>query len=429
MNSLLVRAASLACIIALAACSGMSTATPPQVSSAAAQYAQLQREIPDALPGPQSGFIPFRTANPVVALCPPTNEPDTRRCMSYVRTDVTPGASPDHIQYGPPDLQSAYKLPSSTQGKGQTVAIVDAYGYPNAQKDLAYYRNFYGLPACTVANNCLRIVNQSGSTSPLPAKNNGWDGEQALDLDMVSAICPNCHILLVQANNNKNVSLDAAVNTAVRLGAKIVSNSYGGSEGGIATDSAFEHSGVVFVASAGDDGAAEGPQTPCGYQGVVCAGGTALVRASNGRGWSEKAWNDIAAGYGATGSGCSVIIARPSWQNQSICAHRAEADVSANAAVSTPVIIRHSGFWYYAGGTSEAAPILGAVFALAGNAGKVSEPQGVWKAAKSHFFDVVKGSNVTSSPCPFGANKYICNARKGYDGPTGWGTPNGVGGF
>src|ERR1041384_2794133 len=98
--------------------------------------------------------------------------------------------------YGPADLQSAYKLPSTTAGAGQTVAIVDAFDDPTAESDLAQYRSAYGLPPCTTANGCFRKVNQTGGTL-YPAPSPDWGLEISLDLDMVSAICPNCHILLV----------------------------------------------------------------------------------------------------------------------------------------------------------------------------------------------------------------------------------------
>ena len=83
---------------------------------------------------------------------------------------------------------------------------------------------------CTTANGCFKKVNQNGGTTSLPANNSGWAGEISLDLDMVSAICPNAHIILVEANTASTADLGTAVNEAVKLGAKFVSNSYGGGE-------------------------------------------------------------------------------------------------------------------------------------------------------------------------------------------------------
>ncbi len=127
--------------------------------------------------------------------------------------------------YGPADLHSAYNLPANG-GAGQTVAIVDAFDDPNAEADLAVYRAQFGLPACTTANGCFRKVDQRGGTD-YPPPNAGWAGEISLDLDMVSAVAPHAHILLVEADDNSIDNLGAAVDQAVALGAKYVSNSYG----------------------------------------------------------------------------------------------------------------------------------------------------------------------------------------------------------
>src|SRR5437762_9467913 len=145
------------------------------------------------------------------------------RCFSLVKGNATTSGPSG---YGPADLQSAYKLPSSTAGSGQTVAIVDAFDDPTAEQDLAQYRSFYGLPPCTTANGCFRKVNENGGTLPMPPPSADWSLEISLDLDMVSAVCPNCHILLVEATTNLNTDLYTAVDTAARLGANAISNSY-----------------------------------------------------------------------------------------------------------------------------------------------------------------------------------------------------------
>ena len=108
--------------------------------------------------------------------------------------------------------------------------MVDAYGYTNAEADLAVYRAQYGLPACTTANGCFGKYNESGIEASYPAQNTGWAQETALDLDMVSAMCPNCKIILVEANSASFADLAAAENTAASLGAHVISNSYGGGE-------------------------------------------------------------------------------------------------------------------------------------------------------------------------------------------------------
>src|SRR6267142_5666923 len=163
--------------------------------------------------------------------CDKPAAPGFARCHAQVRVDAN-GITPNALTpsgYFPADLASAYNLPASG-GAGLTVAIVDAHDDPNAESDLAVYRSQFGLPPCTTANGCFKKVNQSGATSPLPTPDVGWAQEISLDLDMVSAACPQCKILLVEANSTSITDLGAAVNTAAAMGAVAISNSYGGPE-------------------------------------------------------------------------------------------------------------------------------------------------------------------------------------------------------
>src|ERR687887_244969 len=246
------------------------------------------------------------------------------RCFSLVKGNAASGPS----GYGPADLQSAYKLPSSTAGSGQTVAIVDAFDDPTAESDLAQYRSFYGLPPCTTANGCSRKVNQTGGTLPMPAPSPDWALEISLDLDMVSAVCPNCHILLVEANTNLSSDLYVAEDTAARLGANAISNSWGGAEysGQTADDAHFNHPGAAITASSGDSG--YGVSYPAASRFLTAVGGTSLTRNSSTRGWTETAWS-------GAGSGCSRYDAKPSWQTDTGCSRRTVADVSAGAPPQT----------------------------------------------------------------------------------------------
>jgi subtilase family serine protease len=338
------------------------------------------------------------------------------------KVGVTANATPSG--YGPADLQSAYNLPSSTAGTGETVAIVDAYNDPTAAADLAVYRSQYGLPACTVATGCLKIVSQSGSTTNLPRSNAGWATEESLDLDMVSAIAPNAHIILVEASSASNANLGTAVNEAVKLGANAISNSYGGSESSSDTsyDTAYyDHPGIAITASSGDSG--YGAQYPAASPYVTAVGGTSLSRASNTRGWTETAWS-------GAGAGCSAYDAQPSYQATvgTGCAERAIADVSAIADPNTGVAVYDStayqGYvgWQVYGGTSVASPIIASVYALAGNTASVNNAALAY-ANTGSLNDVTSGSDGTCSV------SQLCNARTGWDGPTGLGTPNGVGAF
>jgi subtilase family serine protease len=351
--------------------------------------------------------------HPSVDACGPVGA-GMMRCHAKIRTDITNSSTPSG--FGPSDLRSAYNLPSSG-GAGQTVAVIDANDDPDAESDLAVYRTQYGLPACTTANGCFKKVNQSGVQGSYPAADAGWAGEIALDLDMVSAICPSCKIILVEATQATTADLGAAVNTAASLGATAISNSYGGSEDSTDTSSSTEyynHPGILVTASAGDNG--YGAEFPASSQYVLGVGGTSLVTSSSTRGWAESAWSD-------TGSGCSSVIAKPSFQHDTGCAKRTVADVSAiadpNTGVSVYVSYGGNGGWNVYGGTSVASPLIASVFALLG---KTDITNDYPYANTTEFYDVTSGSNGTcSSSAP-----YLCKAGVGYDGPTGWGTPNGA---
>jgi hypothetical protein len=364
-----------------------------------------------------------RPSSAVRRACPAPSRRHQMACLSLVRTDVTahhgimPQAAPSGL--GAADLRNAYALPSSSAGSGQTVAIVDAYDDPRAEADLATYRSQYGLPACTSASGCFKKVNETGGSS-LPSADSGWAEEESLDLDMVSAVCPSCHILLVEASQPSMADLGTAVNTAISLGAKYVSNSYGGSED--STDpssdaSYFNHPGVAITVSSGDSG--YGAEYPAASQYVTAVGGTSLSRASSARGWSETAWS-------GAGSGCSAYDAKPSWQHDTGCSRRTIADVSAVADPNTGLAVYdtyQTGGWLVVGGTSASSPIIAGVYALAGPPASGSYAASFPYAHTGSLYDVTSGSNGSCSP------SYLCTAGAGYDGPTGLGTPNGATAF
>ncbi|MDH6112149.1 subtilase family serine protease [Kitasatospora sp. MAP12-15] len=333
---------------------------------------------------------------------------------------TTPNATPSG--FGPSDLRSAYNLPANG-GAGQTVAIIDAYNDPKAAADMAVYRAQYGLPACTVANGCFKQVSQTG-TSTLPANNQGWAGEESLDLDMVSAIAPNAHIILVEAKTASTANLGISVNEAVKLGAKYVSNSYGGSES--SSDPSydtkyFNHPGVAITVSSGDGG--YGVEYPAASRYVTAVGGTALKKASSTRGWTESVWS-TSSSEGA-GSGCSAYDAKPTWQKDTGCSKRTVADVSAVADPATGVAVYQTyggSGWNVYGGTSVASPLIAAVYADAGTP-SAAIPAADAYAHPSALNDVTSGSTTSCSPA------YLCTAEPGYDGPTGLGTPNGLAAF
>ena len=281
--------------------------------------------------------------------------------------------------YGPSDLQNAYNLASAVaagNGSGKTVAIVDAYHDPNAEADLGVYRQTYGLTPCTTQNGCFRQVNQNGSSSSYPSTDGGWSQEISLDLDMVSAVCPSCHILLVEANSSYMSDLGKAVNTAASLGASAISNSYGGGEySGETLDesSYFNHPGINVTVSSGDNG--YDVEFPAASQYVTAVGGTSLTKTTtNTRGWAEVAWS-------GAGSGCSAYEPKPAWQSTPAgCSRRVVADVSADADPNTGVAVYDSlsyqGYsgWMVFGGTSVASPVVASVDALSSTARGLAFP-------------------------------------------------------
>jgi subtilase family serine protease len=347
-----------------------------------------------------------------------TSATDEARCHARVIVDPegkpVPNATPAGL--GPAQLRDAYKITSG--GSSSTViAIVDAFGYPNAESDLATYRSTFGLSPCTTANGCFRKVNQAGVQGNYPRTDTGWSQESALDLDMASAICPNCKLILVEGSSASFQDLATAVNTAASLGAHVISNSYGGGEsGGASFDSFYTHAGVAVTASSGDSGF--GVEFPASSPHVTAVGGTSLRTAANTRGWTETTWS-------GAGSGCSTVFAKPSWQTDTGCAKRTVADVSAVADPNTGVAVfgpasRSKSAFLVFGGTSVAAPLIGAIYAV--NGGAVSSGSDPY-AHTSALFDVTSGSNGSCG------GTYLCTSGVGYDGPTGLGTPNGTGAF
>lgn len=410
------RIAPLGAIITLFACSAQAPGEP-SAKGDAVRAAQTTQGLVS---------IDAETGRGVVTrpMCPDDGIPGHKRCMAHVvthtiepdgtRTPVSPFAA---TGYGPSDIQSAYNIPTSG-GQGKFVAVVDAYYWPSLESDLNAYRSNYGLPSCTKANGCLKeyFADTSGETQTPPSQDpqgaNGWPGELMLDVDMISAACPQCGIIVVETSAPDD-SLFVGAGVAAKHGAAAISNSFGGPESSTdaQSESYYNLPGVLITASAGDSG--YGASYPATSAHVLAIGGTTLSK--NGavsRGWSETAWK-------SGGSGCSANIAEPSWQQgktDSSCKKRMESDVSAVADPATGVAVYVDGSWIQVGGTSASSPIVAATFTSFGLAGK--PPSFVYQNT-SAFYDVTSGSNGSCSV------PYYCRAGVGYDGPTGWGTPNG----
>jgi hypothetical protein len=373
---------------------------------------------PAALSAPARSRIALRAA-----ACD-TTRPGAMSCFTVYRPD---SAGPRGLS--PQQIESAYRLPVSRRSH-QTVAVSIAYHAPDLAQYLATYRSYYHLPACTTRSGCLRIVNQKGAASPLPASGvpSGWALEETLDVSMISVACPSCHILVVEANSATTPSLAASEDTAARLGAQVISNSYGQRENGaaLADAAAWHHPGHTIVVSAGDYGFTAA-NFPADLASVTAVGGTQLTRAPHTRrGWTERTLyqpKDFLAG----GSGCSAYVAKPSWQHDPDCPGRTVADVSA-VGWDVPIYNPDFGGWVTVGGTSVAAPLIAGIYGLAGNAATV--PLGYAYRHGRDLFDVTQGTNSLFEPARQACDDdYLCVAKKGYDAPTGLGTPDGLGAF
>jgi hypothetical protein len=352
------------------------------------------------------------------AVCPGPDRPETARCHAHVVTDFKGNAQERGAArnltpsgYGASTLRAVYNIVPSNSS--MVIAIVDAYGYNNAESDLAVYRSNMGLVPCTTANGCFTKYNQSGQARNYPSQNIGWAQETALDLDMVSAMCPSCRIILIEANSASYANLAAAENTAALMGAHVISNSYGGGESGTTSyETAYNHAGIAITVSSGDSG--YGVQFPASSPHVTAVGGTTMHYSNGVR--TETAWAD-------GGSGCSTVYAKPTWQTDKGCTMRMEADVSAVAETGVAVYgpsSRNGSAWQVYGGTSVAAPLIAGIYG--NNGGSVNYGNNPYVALGA-LNDVTSGSNGTCSVA------YFCNAGPGYDGPTGLGTPNGNSAF
>jgi hypothetical protein len=397
----------LACILAMAAC-GISddSSNSPDTGSISADGT-----ISVAAIGTDSRVRTMLDEHGRITYMRDCGDPSDGRahCNVLVPSDstghVTPLVAP--AGWGAVDLESAYGL-SLSSGGARTVAIVLWDDDPNLESDLGVYRSQYGLPTCTTANGCFKKVNQSGATSPLPTTATGsTNTEWALDASMVSAACPFCNIVVVEANSNDDSDLMAAEDTAASL-AYYVSNSWGQSEfsGETSLESHFDKPGVGIFAASGDSGGGH-ELYPAASEYVTAVGGTVLSTASGtSRGWSETVWS-------GAGAGCSPFISKPSWQHDASCATRMVADVSAVASGVAVFDSVSSGGWTTVAGTSIATPLTTGIYANTDNRG----------ASPSLSYTTATFNDVTSGNDESGCTSYECMGVVGYDGPSGNGTP------
>lgn len=322
------------------------------------------------------------------------------RCTLFMERSAEHLSKPEG--WAPRDLQSAYSLPSAKRGTGQIVAVVDAFDNPDAASDLAEYRATFKLPKAKFTK-----YNQGGQTSNYPQGSPDWGLQIDLDVEMVSASCPNCTIYLLEANSTGWNDIEAAEAEAVTLGAHIISNSLSGKG---ADKSYFDTSSVTYLAAT--DGS--GIQEPADFDSVVAVGDTVLSRGGNGsRGWSETIWTDSNEG------GCSTSVRKPRWQHDQYCDGRLANDVAAVAVgVAEYDTYGYGGWITVDGGGGSATPFLAGVFGLAGNETKQRGGRTFWKASHQKYLYPVTGGGGS------------CAYNEGnYSSCTGWGSPHGIGAF
>ena len=406
MNGPIKLVVPLVAALAIAACNGGSSSMPA-TSGSSTQTAQSQFN---------HGAPEWQTKGLAHAACPQVVGKPT--CLALIQSKS--GISPTVAGWAPIDFQTRYNLPSSTAGSGQIVAIVDAYDNPNVTSDLGVYRTNFGLGAANFTK-----YNQLGQTHSYPSGSVGWGVEIDLDVDMVSAVCPNCTIYLIEANSSNSSDLDTAEAEAVTLGAHIISNSwicYGSNS--CVDSSKFAAANTLYLAASGDAGY-DNNGNPESLANVVSVGGTTLSK--SGSTYSEAAWSGAGGGCSDNG-GSSTGVPKPSWQHDPSCTYRTDSDVSAVAfGVAEYDTYGYHG-WFTVGGTSVASPLTGGVFALAGNASSQDAGKKFWslkkKALKHDLHDITAGSDGSCG------GSYLCTDGTGqfktYAGPTGWGTPNGV---
>jgi subtilase family serine protease len=375
------------------------------------------------------------------------------------KNDATAMAFKPAVGYGAGELQKAYGI-SGTASRTGMIVVIGAGAYPTLESDLGVYRSAYNLPQCTTANGCFTQLRYNGKAPYAPTPHHGLQFaeeeiavETALDVDMASAACPACKITSLQVplkdgffGNKQHIHnaishFAAGVQTAHSMGANAVSISYGYpadtfSDKGTIADM-LNVAGMPIVSSSGDAGFVVRHATwPQNLKTVTAAGGTSLYTdKSNSRGFSEVAWN-------GAGSFCTTDLGPAEGQPAKVTrycrGHRTASDVSAVSDPYTGVAVYDSyapgsgqpfGF-LTVGGTSAASPFIAGIYARAPQNNQVVGPNTIYAAPASDFTDVTTGTNYGLGYCESkGVGNPVCDARPGWDGPTGVGTPYGLGAF
>jgi subtilase family serine protease len=377
-----------------------------------------------------------------------------------VTPQLSHAATPEPTGESPQQIQAAYGLNQLSfsgikgDGAGQTIALIDAYDAPDLVDSTApnfdtsalhIFDQEFGLPDPP----SFTKYNQTGQTSPLPSPSgsSGWSSEASLDVEWAHAMAPAAKIVLVEAQDDYDEGLFFAANTAVtKLGATVVSMSFGGG-GGSYEDSTYfapalaSNPNAAFLASSGDDGALASRGGGIIYPSisplVVAVGGTALTvngTAGNYSYGGETGWSyntDVGFPNIGSGGGIATQYSEPSWQDGvQNSGYREVTDVSAVAdpftgvSVYDPYDFGSSTPWIQIGGTSLSSPLWAGMVAVADQGRVLNGGQTLGSdALHEDLYSLAATNPQDFHDITTGYNGY--NAGPGYDLVTGLGTPVG----
>jgi subtilase family serine protease len=392
------------------------------------------------------------------------------------------------ICYSPNDIRKAYDYPAGLDGAGQTIVIVDAFGSPTIQNDLATFDARFGLSAPP----SFRVICPEGCPAfdPTDVKHDevGWAFETSLDVEWAHAMAPGANIVLAVASTSSGNALNVTENAVIsRYPGSIMSQSFGIPEALVHNNNAqiiqaeknyiaARNAGITALASAGDFGATNGGASEnAGYpssdpnvtavggtQGdpyfngrdpngtappncalnVPCTVGLATVRCSSSTVCptisygGEQVWNEPFFGV-AGGGAASLLFSAPSYQagDGTGSAARTTPDISYNAAISGGVLVSVSfptvgpGF-YIVGGTSAGSPQMAAVVALANEQRQLKSEDNLG-FLNDRLYATAEGANygsdfhdITVGNNQVAGTPFGYSSGAGYDIATGWGTPD-----